>query len=298
MPETETDRHFKRLRSETEAALRRCIPGPATNPATLHKAMRYSLLAGGKRIRPVLCLAAADICGGDRSRALPLACAAECVHTYSLIHDDLPCMDDDDFRRGRPTNHKVFGEAMAVLAGDALLTAAFALTASAPASRRFGPADYTAELASAAGSLNLIAGQAADIEAEGAAKPVTLKALRAIHERKTGALIRASLALGAMSAGAAPAKIESLRQFGRLLGLAFQVVDDILDVTQSGEILGKTAGKDARDGKATYPALLGLDGAKKEACRLTEGALDALAPFGARAEFLRGLTRSLLNRDR
>lgn len=298
MPEPSFESFLKTLRSETERALRRCVPGPSAGPATLHKAMRYSLLAGGKRLRPVLCLAAADLCGGDRSRALPLACAVECVHAYSLIHDDLPCMDDDDFRRGRPTNHKVFGEAMAVLAGDALLTAAFALTASAPASRRFGPGEFTAELAAAAGSLNLIAGQAADIEAEGASRPLPLRALRAIHERKTGALIRASLALGAMSAGAAEGQIGHLRRYGRLIGLAFQVMDDILDVTQTAETLGKTAGKDVRDGKATYPALLGLEGARREARRLTRAAVAALEPFGGRAWFLRRLAERLLERDR
>ncbi len=287
---------FRIFRSEIEFALKRCVPGPNKKPAILHRAMRYSLLAGGKRIRPILCLAAAETCGGDHSRALPLACAVECVHTYSLIHDDLPCMDDDDFRRGRPTNHKVFGEAVAVLAGDALLTAAFALTASAPAARRFGPADFTAELASAAGSLNLIAGQTEDIQAEGAKKTLSLKALRSIHERKTGALIRSSLVLGAMSADASASKIERLSQFGRLLGLAFQVVDDVLDVTECCEVLGKTPGKDARKGKTTYPALLGLDGAKNEACRLTEAALEALAPLGAQAWFLRKLTEQLLER--
>jgi geranylgeranyl diphosphate synthase type II len=278
-----------------DQALRLLVPTAGTRPATLHRAMRYSLLAGGKRMRPILTLAAVETCGGYPEPALPLAAAVECIHTYSLIHDDLPCMDDDDFRRGKPTSHKVFGEGMAVLAGDALLTQAFQLAASAPPSRRHHAAAYVAELATAAGSLHLIAGQVADLEGEGS-RP-TLAQLRWIHERKTGALIATSLVLGAMSAGAPPREIARLRSFGLALGLAFQIIDDILDVTQPSEKLGKSAGKDARARKATYPALLGLDGAQREAARWTRRAHAAIAPFGARALRLRQITDHLLSRD-
>ncbi len=283
--------------STVEQALAGCLPPESADPPTIHRAMRYSLLVGGKRMRPILCLGAAEVAGGDLDTALLAACAVECIHTYSLIHDDLPCMDNDDFRRGRPTSHKVFGEGMAVLAGDALLTEAFALAARIPCNERFSTADYVRELAAAAGSKNLIAGQVADIEAEGNSGAVSADELRAIHERKTGALIRCSLRLGAMSAGASDEVLDALERFGGNLGLAFQVIDDILDVTQTSERLGKSAGKDEASGKATYPALLGLDGARSEAARLTEAAGEALASFGERGHFLAGIADLLLNRE-
>jgi len=276
--------------------LNQWLPKESAKPATVHRAMRYSLFAGGKRMRPVLCLAAARACGIRRlADALPAACAVECVHTYSLIHDDLPCMDDDDLRRGRPTSHKVFGDGVAVLAGDALLTVAFEILAKMKPAARFGTADAVAELARAAGSRFLIGGQVADLEAEG--KKSSRADLRFIHRGKTAALITCSLKLGAMSANATPRAMGILEEFGDHLGLAFQVIDDILDVTQPSEQLGKSAGKDAAAGKATYPALLGLEASKKEAARLTEKALGSLSPIGERADMLRALAKKLLARQ-
>lgn len=280
---------------KVDNALDRFLPTAATKPATIHKAMRYSIFAGGKRLRPALTLAAAEICGGTVENALLSACAVECIHTYSLIHDDLPCMDDDDLRRGRPTSHKVFGEGIAVLAGDALLTVAFELLAQAPATARYGTAALVRELASASGSRWLIAGQVLDLEGEG--KPTSKASLKFIHEAKTAALLTCAIRLGAMSANATPSKLESLTRFGHSLGLAFQVIDDILDVTQTTEKLGKTAGKDAAVTKATYPALFGLKRSREIAAELTEEALHSLAPFGKKAALLRSLTDSLLARE-
>jgi geranylgeranyl diphosphate synthase type II len=276
-------------------ALQAYLPKPSVKPKTIHKAMRYSMFAGGKRLRPILCLAAGECCGGEASAALPLACAVECIHTYSLIHDDLPCMDDDDLRRGMPTSHKVFGEAIAVLAGDALLTFAFELATQVPGWPRYSLKDIIRELAVASGSRNLIAGQVVDLESEG--KRVPLPLLRFIHESKTAALLRATIRLGAMSANATPARLESLSDFGMSLGLAFQVIDDILDVTQSSETLGKSAGKDIVSEKATYPSVIGLEQARKVAKRLTEEAHRSLKPFARRAEILHGLADYLLDRE-
>ena len=280
---------------KVDRALDQFLPKPSTKPATIHKAMRYSIFAGGKRLRPVLTLAAASVCGGAEEGALLSACAVECIHTYSLIHDDLPCMDDDDLRRGRPTSHKVFGEGIAVLAGDALLTIAFELLAQAHTTPRYGTAALIRELAHAAGSRWLIAGQVLDLEGEG--KPATKAALRFIHEAKTAALLTSAIRLGAMSANATPLKLKALTDFGQALGLAFQVIDDILDVTQSTEKLGKTAGKDAAVTKATYPALFGLKRAREIAAELTNEALEALTPFGKKAALLRALTESMLVRE-
>jgi geranylgeranyl diphosphate synthase type II len=279
-----------------ERALQLALLPPTRKPPTIHKAMRYSMFAGGaKRLRPVLCLAAAEACDGDPDNALPLACAVECVHTYSLIHDDLPCMDNDDFRRGKPTCHKVFGDGMAVLAGDALLTLAFELVARAEGWPRYGTGALIEELAVTSGSLKLIAGQVADLEGEG--KKTTLKQLQYIHECKTAALLTTAIRLGAMSANTTPKRLEALTRFGQSLGLAFQVIDDILDVTQTSEKLGKSAGKDVAAQKATYPAILGLDRARAEAHRLTAAAHDALQPFGTKAAALRALADHLLQRD-
>lgn len=276
--------------------LNQWLPKESAKPAAIHRAMRYSLFAGGKRMRPALCLAAAQACGIRRlADALPAACAVECVHTYSLIHDDLPCMDDDDLRRGRPTSHKVFGEGMAVLTGDALLTVAFEILAKAKPTGRYGLADFVIELSRAAGSRFLIGGQVADLEAEG--RKSDTSALRFIHRGKTAAMIVCSLKLGAMSANATPRVLGILEEFGGHLGLAFQVIDDILDVTQSSEQLGKSAGKDAAAGKTTYPAVLGLEASKKEAARLTDKALASLSPLGERADILRALARKLLARQ-
>jgi len=279
-----------------DRALDRFLPKASKRPATIHKAMRYSLFAGGKRMRPALVLAAAEACGGDDTEAMPLACAVECIHTYSLIHDDLPAMDNDDFRRGKPTNHKVFGEGIAVLAGDALLTQAFEVAAQARSWPRYSHQDLVLEIAKAAGSLQLIAGQVADLEGEG--KDLSVAELRYIHERKTSALLCCSVRLGGMSANCTATQLKALTDFGYHVGLAFQVIDDILDVTQSTETLGKTAGKDVAAQKATYPRLVGLDKSKRIAAQLTARAYAALKPFKGRAVALEALAKYLLERDR
>ena len=277
-------------------ALDDLLPPEDTKPATIHRAMRYSIFAGGKRIRPALCLAAVGACGGKEIDAMPLACAVECIHTYSLIHDDLPAMDNDDFRRGKPTNHKVFGEGIAVLAGDALLTQAFEVVAQTKAARRYDHQQLVQELAFAAGSLQLIAGQVADLESEG--KKISADELRYIHERKTSALLCCSVRLGGMSANCSPVELKALTDFGYHVGLAFQVIDDILDVTQSTEKLGKTAGKDTKAKKATYPSIVGLGESRHIAEDLTNKAFAALKVFRGRAQALEGLAEFLLKRDR
>ncbi len=279
-----------------DRALDRFLPAATAKPATIHRAMRYSLFAGGKRIRPALCLAAAAAVGGDEAQALPLACAVECIHTYSLVHDDLPAMDDDDYRRGKLTSHKVFGEGIAVLAGDALLTQAFEIAARCRGWPRYSHQAIILELARAAGSLQLIAGQVADLENEG--KRISAQQLRYIHERKTSALLGCSVRLGGMSANCTPAQLEALTCFGYNVGLAFQVIDDILDVTQTSEKLGKTAGKDSRAQKATYPSILGLDRSRRIAAQLTRQAFDALRGFKGKAVALEALAEFLLRRDR
>jgi geranylgeranyl diphosphate synthase type II len=278
-----------------DTALDRAIPDETTRPASLHKAMRHSVFAGGKRLRPILALAAAEACGGDTAPAMHSACAVECLHTYSLIHDDLPCMDDDDMRRGVPTCHIVYGEAIALLAGDALQALAFELTARTPATERHSTAAMVAELARTAGSLHLVGGQVADLEGE--TKKLPLEELRFIHENKTAALLTTSVKLGAMSANATPEQMQALHDFGMATGLAFQIIDDILDVTQTSEKLGKSAGKDLASEKSTYPALMGLDESRAEARRLTQAARTALSIFGHRAERLLALADYLLNRD-
>lgn len=287
------------LQESTEAvnaALDRFLPKAKAKPSTIHTAMRYSLFAGGKRLRPALCLAAAEACGGKRSEAMAFACAVECIHTYSLIHDDLPAMDNDDFRRGKPTNHKVYGEGVAILAGDALLTQAFEILVQSSAVKRYSHQTMVLELAQASGSLQLIAGQVADLEGEG--KSISVKELEYIHERKTSALLRCAVRLGGMSANCKEAELRALSDFGYYVGLAFQVIDDILDVTQTSEQLGKTAGKDVAAQKATYPAIVGLEKSKAIAARLTAKAYDALKPFKGRAVALEALAKYLLERDR
>lgn len=286
---------LKAKQKQVDAALGRFLPRESARPQTIHKAMRYSVFAGGKRLRPILCLAAAEACGGESEDALAPACAAEVMHTYSLVHDDLPCMDDDDLRRGRPTSHKVFGEGMAVLTGDALLTEVFAIIARTPPSKRYGVRDYVEELATTGGSKKLIGGQVLDLEGEG--KPLTRKDLVKIHEAKTAALLTTSVRLGAMTANATPRKLEALTTFGYNLGLAFQVIDDILDVTQTTEMLGKTAGKDEAVEKSTYPAILGLEKSRREAARLTRKALGSLVPLGKKAARLEQIAHHLLDRE-
>ncbi len=278
------------------AALDQFLPSEKTKPATIHKAMRYSLFAGGKRMRPALVLAAAEACGGKEAAAMPLACAVECIHTYSLVHDDLPGMDNDDYRRGKLTNHKVFGEGIAVLAGDALLTQAFEIAALCKSWPRYSHQDIILEIAKASGSLQLIAGQVADLEGEG--KKTSVAQLRYIHERKTSALLCCSARLGGMSANCTPAQLQALTDFGYHVGLAFQVIDDILDVTQTSEQLGKTAGKDTKAQKATYPSIVGLEKSRKIAAQLTGQAFAALKIFKGRAVALEALAEFLLKRDR
>jgi geranylgeranyl diphosphate synthase type II len=287
--------YLKSTQRSVDAALKVYLPPANTKPATIHQAMRYSIFAGGKRLRPILCIAAAEACGGRLDNALPAACAVEMVHTYSLIHDDLPAMDNDDFRRGKPTNHKVYGEAIAILAGDALLTLAFEVLAAAAATRRYSIADQIRELAQASGSRALIAGQVADLESEG--KKISVAQLRYIHGAKTAALLTSSIRLGAISANPKESELTALTTFAENLGLAFQVIDDILDVTQTSEKLGKSAGKDIIAQKATYPAILGLEKSRQEAYRLTDLSLAALEPFGKKADRLGSLAGHLLQRD-
>jgi geranylgeranyl diphosphate synthase type II len=288
-------RYLSQRQKLTDAALDRYLPTENAAPATIHRAMRYSLFAGGKRLRPILCLAAAEACGGRVAAAMPLACAMECIHTYSLVHDDLPSMDNDDFRRGRATCHKVFGDGIAILAGDALLTIAFDIAARAKSNSRYSVARMLREVAMAAGSQKLIAGQVADLEAEG--KNVSREDLRYIHENKTAAILTCSVRVGAMSANADKGKLAAMTKFGRALGLAFQVIDDILDVTQTTEKLGKSAGKDVIARKATYPATIGLERSRAEARRLTNRAQTALSRFEHEAEPLRQLATYLLVRE-
>lgn len=282
-------------RERVDAALDSAIPTAEVLPSKMHKAMRHSIFAGGKRLRPILCLTAAEALGADNGDALPAACSLEMLHTFTLIHDDLPCMDDDDFRRGKPTCHKIYGEAVAVLAGDALQSLAFEVLCNLPREARYQPCDFVSELAVASGSLNVVAGQVLDLEGEG--KDLSFDDLRAIHERKTAALLAVSLRFGAMAGGATTKELEALTDFGKNLGLAFQVIDDILDTTQTSEKLGKTAGKDEAVGKATYPAILGLDASREEAKRLTADAKDALSILGDRGSRLLAIADYMLDRD-
>ena len=289
------NRYLDRSIKLVNAALNRHLPKASAKPKTLHESMRYSMFAGGKRLRPILCMAAAEACGGRASDSLILGSAVECIHTYSLIHDDLPGMDDDDLRRGMPTNHVVYGEGIAVLAGDALLTLAFELANQAKPTKRYKQNGFVGELAKTAGHAQLIAGQVADLEGEG--MPVSRAQLRYIHERKTSALLTCSVRLGGMSANASPRQLQALTDFGYHVGLAFQVIDDILDVTQSSEQLGKTAGKDQRSSKTTYPAIVGLEKSKEIANQLTDKSFAALKPFKGKAEALEAIARYLLKRE-
>jgi geranylgeranyl diphosphate synthase type II len=279
-----------------DAALGRYLPSESDPPATLHKAMRYSVFAGGKRLRPVFVMAGAEAVGGGMDEVMETACAVEMIHTYSLIHDDLPAMDNDDFRRGVPTNHKVFGEAIAILAGDALLTLAFRLLADnfAVGSDAHALRNVLIEIADAAGSAGMVGGQVADIESEG--KPADGRIVDYIHTHKTAALIRASIRSGAILAGATRTQLDGLGVAGDALGLAFQIMDDILDVTATSEELGKTAGKDQAQQKATYPAVHGIETSRSRAQALVAEAHAALEPFGPRALPLRALGTFFIER--
>jgi geranylgeranyl diphosphate synthase, type II len=285
---------FEEDRVAVDAQLDRLLPRETVQPFSIHQAMRYSVFAGGKRIRPVLCVETARIFEPNISAALFPACAIEFIHTYSLIHDDLPSLDNDDLRRGKPTCHKQFGEAIAILAGDALLTLAFETIALAPVSadRRVA---MTGEIAGAAGTVNgMVGGQVADLESEG--RQVSPEALEYIHRSKTAALIRASVTAGALCAGASNEDVQRLRRFGESIGWAFQVTDDILDVEESSAALGKTAGKDAAQQKATYPAVFGLERSHEIAKELATKAVKELHVFGADADRLRAVAEFLVFR--
>jgi geranylgeranyl diphosphate synthase, type II len=285
---------FEEDRLAVDAHLERLLPAESLAPTSIHQAMRYSVFAGGKRIRPILCLEAARIFEPDPSAALFPACAIEFIHTYSLIHDDLPALDNDDLRRGKPTCHKKFGEAIAILAGDALLTLAFQTVAASPVAgdRRVA---MVSEISASSGTINgMVGGQVADIEAEG--KSVGAEMLEYIHRSKTAALIRASVTSGALSAGASPEDVARLRRFGETIGWAFQVTDDILDVEESSAALGKTAGKDIAQQKATYPSVFGLEKSHQIAADLAAQAAGELNPYGERAARLRSIAEFLVLR--
>lgn len=285
---------FEEDRLAVDASLDQLLPAETTPPVSIHTAMRYSVFAGGKRMRPILCLETARIFSSDVSQAFHPACALEFIHTYSLIHDDLPALDNDDLRRGKPTCHKKFGEALAILAGDALLTLAFETIGATPVSAERRAAILT-EVAAAAGTVNgMVGGQVADLEAE--RKPVDAQMLEYIHRSKTAALIRASVTAGALCAGTAPDDVARLRRFGETIGWAFQVTDDILDVEESSAALGKTAGKDLAQQKATYPAVYGLERSHQIAKDLATKAIAELAPFAERASRLREIAEYLVLR--
>ncbi len=281
------------LTEQIEAALKQYLEIPDCPQKTVYQAMYEAVNAGGKRLRPLLCLAACQVCGGKIEQALPLACALEMIHTYSLIHDDLPCMDDDDFRRGKPTCHKVYGEATAVLAGDGLLTYAFEIASQAPI-----PPERTVEairtLAALAGANGMIGGQIVDMESEH--MEITPEQLVFLQEHKTGALLRAAVLLGAIAAGAKPCARRALCNYANSLGLAFQIQDDILDVTGSEEALGKPLGSDEKQGKTTFVTMLGLEGARRAAQLYTDAAVSA-ANHLTQPDFFIGLAQQLMNRD-
>lgn len=279
-----------------DMALDRFLPSEKEKPTTIHRAMRYSVFAGGKRLRPVLVLASAEAVGGDTSLVMPAACAMEMIHTYSLIHDDLPAMDDDDYRRGRLTSHKVFGDAMAILTGDALLTHAFyvlSLCEKTISAHRVNL--VVGEIAAAAGTMGMVGGQVADLESQG--KEIAPEDLEYIHRNKTGALFTASLRSGAILAGADQQQLEALTAFGQHLGLAFQITDDILDVTGDSSKLGKSTGSDLRKEKATFPGLYGLEQSVKMAKEQSKRAVTIAETLGSRAEPLALLVQYLVSRD-
>ncbi|MDW7712045.1 MAG: polyprenyl synthetase family protein [Deferrisomatales bacterium] len=286
-----------RCRVAVEAHLEQALPGPETFPRPLFEAMRYSLFAGGKRVRPAFCIGAAEAVGGEARAAVPFAAALEMIHTYSLIHDDLPAMDDDDLRRGVPTNHVVYGEGVAILAGDGLLTDAFAVLAHPDVVRDHPPeriARVVWEVARAAGSPGMVGGQVLDLVSEGTV--VDLPVLEFLHTHKTGALIRASTLVGALAGGGGEAEVSALTRFAERIGLAFQIADDVLDVEGATETLGKPVGSDQGLAKATYPALLGLAESKRRAWELMDEGLAYLEPLGAAAEALRALGRFVVER--
>jgi len=281
-----------------DSKLKMAFPAETDLPFSLHKSMRYSTFAGGKRIRPLLLLAACEAVGGGVASALPAACAMEMIHTYSLIHDDLPAMDNDDFRRGKPTNHKVFGDAVAILAGDALLTQAFSLLSSPFFAADVPPERILSvihEIAHAAGSRGMVGGQLVDMESEGK-KDLDLPTVQFIHTHKTGALIKAAVKCGAILGAADERQIAAITRYGEAVGLAFQIADDILDIEGTTEEIGKDAGSDQARGKATYPAVIGLKESRRRAAELLEIALEAISGFDERAEPMREIAKYILAR--
>jgi geranylgeranyl diphosphate synthase type II len=295
--------YFASRSKKVEQALNQYLDTTRLQPEIIHESMRYSIFAGGKRLRPILVLAAAECCGAKPEIALPTAAAMELIHTYSLVHDDLPAMDDDDLRRGRPTNHKVYGEAIAILAGDALLTKAFELIALNAKIRGVPPkavAEVVALIAHGAGTQGMIGGQVVDIQMEGGQwqkKPAHREILAYIHKHKTAALIRTSLQAGAILAGATPQQVAAFGQYGEKIGLAFQIADDILDIVADKKKLGKR-GSDRANKKLTYPALFGLEESRRKAQVLVEEAKTALKSFGPRAQVLKQLANYIIERDR
>jgi geranylgeranyl diphosphate synthase type II len=298
MGENDLDAYLSRRKALVEEALDRFLTPPPDAPERLAAAMRYSLFAGGKRIRPILCMAAAEAVGGAAEEVLPCACALEMIHTYSLIHDDLPAMDNDDYRRGKPTSHVVFGEALAILAGDALLTEAFRLLAdpgsipAAPPARRL---EVIGLIARAAGDTGMVGGQVLDVLGEG--QVLDLYALTDIHRRKTGALLTVSVVTGALLAGADTGQLAALERYGRQIGLAFQIADDILNVAGDSALMGKRTGSDVSRGKTTFPVLLGLEASRARLADLVSGAVTEAQGLGARAVPLARIAEYIMERN-
>jgi geranylgeranyl diphosphate synthase type II len=287
--------YFAESRALVDQYLEKLLPGEKDAPATIHKAMRHSIFAGGKRIRPILTLASGESLSGNRNILLHLGAGIEMMHTYSLIHDDLPALDNDDLRRGVPTCHKVYGEAIAILAGDALMTRCYQVLADLPEVSDSVRVAIIRELSYATGTVRgMIGGQVVDLESEG--KPIDAEVLEYIHHSKTGALLSACVRCGALAAGAGADELSTMTQFGNKIGLVFQIVDDILDVTSNSETLGKTAGKDEKVKKATYPALYGIDASRHKAKELIDSALEDIAKFGDNAERLRSLAQFIISR--
>jgi geranylgeranyl diphosphate synthase type II len=294
------NRYLQEKKERVNSALERYFPKKEELTSNLYKAMQHSLFAGGKRIRPILSIASFEAAGGKGERILPFACALEMIHTYSLIHDDLPAIDNDDYRRGKPTCHKVFGEAIAILAGDGLLTEAFRLMTNQTGKEHSSSdealvLDLISEVAQAAGVLGMVGGQVVDIESEG--KAVDLPTVQYIHTHKTGAMILASVRVGAKLGGARETLLKALTCYGESLGLAFQVADDILNVEGKAALMGKKTGSDLSKGKATYPSVLGVEESKKRARELVHLAVDALKPLGPEADPLREIARFIIARE-
>jgi len=291
-------RYLQEQKALVDEALARYLPGEENYPPAIFQAMRYSVFAGGKRVRPILAIAAAEATGGTTADVLPLACALECIHTYSLIHDDLPALDNDDYRRGRLTNHKIFGEANAILAGDALLTFAFELMGDARHWQPFVPdrvVQVMHEVAHAIGTFGMIGGQVVDLQMEG--QDIDLPRLQYIHAHKTGALIRASVRSGAILGAGSPTAVEALTRYGTHIGLAFQIMDDILDVRGDEQLMGKALRKDDERRKATYPRLLGLAESEVRAQAAVTAGISALDPLGERGTVLRHLAQFIIARE-